>query len=94
MEKLYIVVKQGVYRHSIVGASPDFHEARSIASEAITKEEDGYHDFIIGELEINKRVEDIKIIGKFTRQDEFEEHSRTGRYSIKWESINYGNIKS
>lgn len=45
--KIYVVIKQGVYRHSLIGAFTHEQEAVDAAKIAACAEPDGYHEFPI-----------------------------------------------
>lgn len=49
-EKLYVVTREGVYRHEIVGVFDDQIKACEAAKDVISKEPDDYHSFAINEF--------------------------------------------
>ena len=51
MSNVFVVTKQGVYRHEICGIFKLLKDARKCATKCITDEHDDYHDFHIYELE-------------------------------------------
>ncbi len=59
MEKyLYVIIKDGVYRHEIVGVCTNFNKADKIARESLLKERDCYHSFQIVKCLKNKKIQD------------------------------------
>jgi len=78
--EVFVVIREGVYRHEIVGIFSDFIKAKDIAKETIENEEDDYHKFLVGKCEIDKVIEDIEILGSFSR-DDYENHPE---HLIEW----------
>ena len=57
--KLYVVTKEGVYRHEILGIYTEIKMAQKRVEE-VEKLEDGYHSIEIGTCNINESIEDIE----------------------------------
>lgn len=67
MNKIYLIIKQGVYRHEILGAYTVLQDAMENA-EGHAKEErkhDGYHDFHVESIPLNTAVEDCTLVGYY-----------------------------
>lgn len=58
MDKIYVVVQCGVYRHDIVGASQYLDKAKRLAHEALELESDDYHRYEVIETTIGKLTPD------------------------------------
>lgn len=67
---VYLVIKQGVYRHEIKGVFSDPETAAEMAAIASLdntgrgNDGDGYHTFWVGETELDKSVDDVKKTGE------------------------------
>lgn len=66
-KKVFIVVKQGVYRHEIKGSAFDLNQALEIAEAAIKLEKDDYHDMDICFAEAGKLIDDMEVIAIVSR---------------------------
>ena len=64
---LYVVIKKGVYRHSIVGVYDTLEKAKERAEECIQAERDTYHDFSVGAIELNTATEDVMVVGRVSK---------------------------
>ena len=57
---VYLVIKQGIYRHEITG----IFERKTLALQSayfdIKHERDDYHHYVIAEAELNTPIEDVK----------------------------------
>jgi hypothetical protein len=49
-QKVYVITKEGVYRHEIVGVCSDLEKAKEIARRSDDVEDDNYHSFEIREF--------------------------------------------
>ena len=67
--KLFIVTKEGIYRHEILGVFSNIEKARKCAKIAYDNEVDKYHGFHIGITDLDKNIEDIEIIEKLDDYD-------------------------
>ena len=59
---VYVVFKDGVYRHEIVGLYESLEKAIDGAKYAVSLEKDSYHTFEIGYSELDKTVDDVEVI--------------------------------
>ena len=59
---VYTVYKQGVYRHEILGVFDTLENARKRAFVAALGENDGYHDFMVAQSNLNDYVDDLKLL--------------------------------
>lgn len=68
---VYLVIKQGVYRHEIRGVFSTLEGASEVARAVSLlpgpgrhdSDNDGYHSFWVGETELGKVVDDVKDTG-------------------------------
>lgn len=56
--KVYIPVREGVYRHAMFGAFESKEEAVNVAKQSIEQEPDHYHECLVYEFEIGISVND------------------------------------
>lgn len=63
---MYIVTKEGVYRHEILGLYKSEHQARQRAVECSQTESDGYHDFTVSKIEFGA-CDDVLELGAAKR---------------------------
>ncbi len=75
MHELYIVVRDGVYRHEITGVFDTLSKAINEAKETMEKEDDRYHDCVVLKYVINKPVEDGAEIGRWMSRRNIEMRS-------------------
>jgi len=86
---VYVVIKEGVYRHDIVGVWDSLDLAKAAAEGAIAAEKDDYHRFVVVETPLNLVGTD-KVVCTLSREDEWKANKtvRTGRIrtgtSTKW----------
>jgi hypothetical protein len=66
---LYAVVKDGVYRHEIVGVYGSYEFAEKRAVEVCKAESDDYHDFLILQFGLNIDVEDGLLVATISREE-------------------------
>lgn len=66
MSQLFVVTREGIYRHEILGVFHSLEEAKACAL-ATAEAEDGYHDIAVGRIEVGKPVEDDTPVGRYTR---------------------------
>lgn len=78
MTEIYIITREGVYRHEIVGVSSTEQGARALALLAARNERDDYHAFHLGKAEIDTSTPlwDITILAVLTRKDTRDKHDR------------------
>lgn len=69
--KLYVVTKEGVYRHEILGIYTKIDLAQKRVEE-VDKLGDGYHSIEIGTCNINEPIEDIESQRESTIMDELK----------------------
>ena len=50
--EVFIVTKQGVYRHEIMGVFQDLEFAKNVAIDCIKAEHDDYHDFHVIQFDV------------------------------------------
>ena len=62
MDTMFVITKEGVYRHEIVGIYSHRPAAIERAKERIKDEGDDYHKFEVMECEVNAPIEDGKLI--------------------------------
>jgi hypothetical protein len=66
--QLFVVTKEGVYRHEIVGIYTDKGRAMGEAEVAIKAENDDYHEFYVSECEADKPIDDVECIARLKRE--------------------------
>ena len=66
--KIYVITREGVYRHEILGLSHDSKEAEKRAYGAIAAEPDGYHQVCVMVCETDKPIEDGIEILRLSRE--------------------------
>lgn len=73
--EIYVITKQGVYRHEIIGIFHDLDDALGATYEAMLAEPDDYHAFDISYAPLNKRIGDVELAVRFQREgDDFIFH--------------------
>jgi hypothetical protein len=65
---VYIAIKEGVYRHEIVGVYDDVNKAIERAKELCDAEPDDYHNFDIGECTLNTPIGDVEIVQTINKE--------------------------
>lgn len=68
--KLYVVTREGVYRHEIVGVYDRQDIALEAAKTAIAEEDDDYHDFNVGECTLGCAITDVLNVAIFIKRGE------------------------
>lgn len=63
---MFIVTKEGVYRHAILGLYKSEHQAKQRAIECSKSESDGYHDFCVSRVEFGA-CDDVMLVGSAKR---------------------------
>ncbi len=63
---MYIVERYGIYQQGMFGIFESFEDARSHAIEAIKQEADCYHDFLVTEIELNKKYSESNRISDYS----------------------------
>jgi len=58
MRKVYIVTREGVYRHEIIGVYLTLKSTRRAAITALDAEHDSYHDFHVIEYNVGVPIND------------------------------------
>lgn len=98
--KVYTITREGVYRHEILGAYASVYVAMEIACKETQKEdEDGYHTFVVSELEIGVPCEDATPLYFYQKKKEYDRSTRPSTVirvyteiqrfqNDKWEVIN------
>lgn len=66
--EIFIVVKEGVYRHEIIGAFDNFLDAVDTATKAINRERDSYHEFAIYKFYLNEQTDDGIAVHRISRK--------------------------
>ena len=66
--KIYVITREGVYRHEILGLYHDSKEAEKRAYGAIAAEPDGYHQVCVMVCETDKPIEDGIEILRLSRE--------------------------
>lgn len=67
---LFIVTKEGVFRHEIIGIFDETESAWLAAERMINEETDDYHRAFISTAKINEfLVDDVKVIGEVVKAD-------------------------
>ncbi len=62
MSEVYILIREGVYRHEILGVFLDLSAANESANELIKSERDSYHCITVYLAPIGATIEDAKEI--------------------------------
>ena len=83
---LYVITREGVYRHEILGVFSDKQKAIESASIAINEEKDNYHEIHVGTIEPDKLVDDIRLLISFKRDS-------VSVYVYHWELESSDNIR-
>lgn len=65
---LYVVTKQGVYRHEVLGIFDTADAAAARALEASLAEEDGYHAFRVSMAQVNRPTDDLLSLFEYRRK--------------------------
>ncbi len=63
--KIYVVTREGVYRHEILGIFDKRHLAELAADEISQSEGDDYHYITVNEAPINQKIEDVDPVVHF-----------------------------
>lgn len=58
--KLYLVQRRGVYLHETMGIYDNLYNAEQRAAECTLPPDDGYHDYLISEVDLNLSVDGTK----------------------------------
>lgn len=66
---LYTVVRDGVYRHEILGIFSTPEKAKHCAYEACKGDSDDYHTYLILQGKLDVGVSDLTKFGRYTRWD-------------------------
>lgn len=74
--KLYLVQRSGVYLHETMGIYDSLYAAEQRAAECALPPDDGYHEYVISELDLNLSIDGAKQLSYY--QGEWE-----GRYGNK-----------
>ena len=88
VDKVYIVVKQGVYRHNIMGIYMDVEQAKlraiNVAGSSVDdyRDGDGYHEFLVCTAPVGFDIGDVQVLYVFKRE-----------VSGSWDSRVYGKVK-
>ena len=67
--EIYVVVREGVYRHEILGLFSDADKAKDVAHTACEKDVDDYHTYDIYKGTVDQTVEDLVREGFYRRYD-------------------------
>ena len=68
--QLFVVTREGVYRHEIVGIYDRYDYATEAALVAISEEDDDYHEFNVGKCTLGRTITDVENIAVFERKGE------------------------
>ena len=68
-DSLYVVTREGVYRHEILGIYTKSPNALAAAKAAAGKENDNYHDIVVSKCKVDEVIEDVEAIDRFTLDD-------------------------
>lgn len=71
---IYIVTKEGVYRHEILGAFFSIEEATSVAEKACMGDIDDYHVYDVNKLVEGIAVNDAELKVRVSRSDKDREN--------------------
>jgi len=69
MMKLYLVTREGVYRHEILGVFDEQNKAEIIAKDIASKEPDTRHNITVSEADLNVQIDDVKDLSTFNLKD-------------------------
>jgi len=58
-EVVYVVTREGIYRHEILGVCSNLKKAERLREEVLIEEPDGYHEIAMGSIPLNTKVEDV-----------------------------------
>lgn len=71
---IYVVTREGVYRHEILGAFFSIEEAKRVAEKACTDDTDDYHVYDVNKLVEGATVEDAETKIRVSRSDKDREN--------------------
>lgn len=78
----FVVVKNGVYRHEIIGVFPNSANALEVAITAIKLESDSYHDFNVLGYCMGDIVDDGEFLYRVIRTDTRDDNFKITGYTI------------
>ena len=79
-KEVFIVHREGVYRHEVVGVYTDAEVAKQAAITAIKSEGDDYHDFSVIRCPLNTYLDnDGELIVRYTRKS--KEYAELNEYT-------------
>ena len=67
--KLFLIFRQGVYRHDLLGVYTDPDDAENVAMEAIKLEGDDYHTIEVLSADLNTKLNDDAELLYFFQKD-------------------------
>lgn len=67
MREIYLIIKQGIYRHDIFGAYSDSKEAAAKAKSLATTDIDSYHNYVVQPILLDRPI-------CFEVQDDWQGH--------------------
>ena len=67
--KVYVITREGIYRHEILGVFTSLEEAVEIAEKEIMVEKDGYHDIHINSCDTDELIQDVSQLLMFRQGD-------------------------
>ena len=67
--KVYLVIREGQYRHEILGIYHDQEIARQSADFANRHEKDEYHEIVLAEAAFDEPIQDVTVLETRYRSD-------------------------
>ena len=65
--KVYIITREGIYRHEILGVYRHLKDATRACEKAILDEKDDYHEILLSVAEVGKPIRDAMAIRDWRR---------------------------
>jgi hypothetical protein len=66
---LYIVTREGVYRHEILAIFNSQKDAEDLTKDLAENDRDSYHDYHVSSILLNTRVEDATFLSSTRKKD-------------------------
>lgn len=78
-DKIFLVFREGVYRHELCGVDSDRRQAEACADYFALSDTDDYHEYVVYETALDRRGE----IGEVTYISPNVEEAMEGVYSVR-----------
>jgi hypothetical protein len=60
MMEMFIITREGVYRHEILGLYTDYTTACEVADECARSDKDTYHTYVVSGIVVNQKIDDVE----------------------------------